>query len=141
MLVWCTGKGRGLRTTCSVKAGTLLLVARPAASVTAGPGSQPQPHQLASSLAQGPTSGHAAHSLGMRQALGLLCDGSAESMRRATPGLADLVRCRFPDGGEAAASPSPSSASTSQVIDLNAYGEPWGDGEGSSLDLHLTDLD
>jgi hypothetical protein len=125
LLVW-PGKGRGVRTTRDVETGQLLLVARPSAAATARPGMQPQPGDLHAAL------GAADPLHGPMQALRMLCDGSEESMQRVLK-LSELASCRVADSNAAAAGGMPAGAgidadSLARTIDLNAYGEPWGDG-------------
>ncbi|KAG1670976.1 hypothetical protein FOA52_014365 [Chlamydomonas sp. UWO 241] len=151
------GKGRSVRTTRDVACGELLLVSRPAAVVTAPPGSQPQPPQLHAHLQQQQQQQQAAKHEAGGCLLDMLCDGSAASMADVRP-MAELARCRAvaatatapppvrAAAGEAAGPgrPGPGPASGAQeeeeeeagpgpgsrllcAIELNAYGEPWGD--------------
>jgi hypothetical protein len=137
------GKGRGIRITRRVEPGALLLVCRPAALITGPAGAQPLPEQLYATLSA--TQGGGGGGGATAELLGMLSDGSAESMQRLVT-LPDLARCEIPLAAASrnpsegpSAPPPPSSASTSTgggpdgqlrlKLERNAYGEPWADGK------------
>lgn len=111
-------KGRGVIAESGVSAGTLLLIARPAAIITGPPGSDLDTDELSQAIKD---SGE------RNSSLSLLFDGSKDMSQRAIPSLAQIAKLETPQHQ------LQQDLDVATLVRLNAYGEPYGDISGWSL--------